>query len=776
MKSLIFILFIPFCLVYSQGINDWETHSYMNDVKDILYYDNHIWTATTGGVYKFNIQDSTFQKFTNIDGLSSLNLSTLTADNYGNIIFGSIGGNISIYNLQFNIWNSLNDLEGKNITDIYVYGDTLWIASNSGIGVFLYNNYEYEFRDFYNSFPIGPENSRKILVFNNKVYFATNNGLLYASSNFIKTNLKSSENWSVHNTSDVLPNNDVRTLAIVKDTLYIGTADGVTRFAKDGVTDNAFNWNAGVVNNIALINDTLYFFREGDFYNYSNGIWKWLKGYGIFIQSIVKDNNNNLWLALQNNGLINWNWDSSFKLDGPGSNHVGIITKDLHNNLWISAGKFKLTPREGFYKFDFINWRNYKFAGGSWVWKNQTDYIYCDKSGNIWIGSWPGGIAVISDTSMLAYHKFPEAGQLIISEINNNDTIYMPPISAQIIDCLSNARIGGTDLHLVITNFIEDNNGNMFLSNYIADDLNFITVIPRLNNILQLDDCSNWMYFGSNIGMQFYEGQISSMVFDNFGRLWVGTYENKLLIIDFNETLANPSDDVIYRIGLEDGLYSNTILHLAKDQDDIMWIGTAAGLNSYDGQNFYKHVGETGPIENKINYIFVDDFNNKWFATDGGLSILEGDKSPWEESAWSHYTPENSGLANEIVNSVYVDSDKGEAYIGTEGGLSIFKGAFSEIRSNFDLLIGGPNPFFIDNDSGVFTLKNLAFNSTVKILNINGELVRVLSEENGLIQGSRAQWDGRDSNNNLVASGIYIYLVYTEEGVTGKGKLSVIRK
>ncbi|MCK5033084.1 MAG: T9SS type A sorting domain-containing protein, partial [Calditrichia bacterium] len=203
---------------------------------------------------------------------------------------------------------------------------------------------------------------------------------------------------------------------------------------------------------------------------------------------------------------------------------------------------------------------------------------------------------------------------------------------------------------------------------------------------------------------------------------------------------------------------------------------TAAGLNSYDGQNFYKHVGATGPIENKINYIFVDDFNNKWFATDGGLSILEGDKSPWEESAWSHYTPDNSGLANKIVNSVFVDSDKGEAYIGTEGGLSIFNGAFSEIRSNFDFLTGGPNPFFVDNNSSVFTITNLMVNSTVKILNINGKLIRVLSENNGLVQGSRAQWDGRDSNKNKVASGIYIFLVYTEEGVVGKGKLSVIRK
>jgi len=266
------------------------------------------------------------------------------------------------------------------------------------------------------------------------------------------------------------------------------------------------------------------------------------------------------------------------------------------------------------------------------------------------------------------------------------------------------------------------------------------------------------------------------MEFDDFGRLWFGTFQSGIVILDYNRTLNNSTDDKIYKVGIEDNLYSNTVLCLKKDQDGVMWIGTAAGLNSYDGQNFYKHIGETGPVENKINYIFVDDFNNKWFATDGGLSILEGDKSPWDKSAWKHYNTENSGLAHKVVNSVFVDSDKGEAYLGTDGGLSIFSGSYSEIRSNFKNLSGGPNPFILGNNSENFVITNLMVNSTVKILNINGKLVKVLSEDNIGVEGSRATWDGRDSNNNLVSSGIYIYLVYSDEGVVSKGKLSVIRK
>jgi hypothetical protein len=230
----------------------------------------------------------------------------------------------------------------------------------------------------------------------------------------------------------------------------------------------------------------------------------------------------------------------------------------------------------------------------------------------------------------------------------------------------------------------------------------------------------------------------------------------------------------------DDNLFSNTILCLKTDLDGIIWIGTAGGLNSYQpnssGGNsvFFRHIGKTGPIENKINSIFVDASNNKWFATDGGLSVLIADKSPWDPKAWVHYTTTNSGLPSPIVNSVFVDESSGEAYLGTESGLAIFKGSFAEIRPDMSLVTGGPNPFILGNGTS-YTIKNLAAKSQVKIFNLSGQLVRRLSSDTGGVQGSRAVWDGKDDNRNLVPSGIYIYLVYNEQGQTGTGKIAVIR-
>jgi len=775
MNKLFFVLLVFVFSGYSQNFQDWKTFTYMNDVTDMLYHNNQIWVTSTGGAYAFNISDSSTKVFTNVDGLSSTNLSSVVKDQNENLIFISLDGQISIYSLLNKSWNYENSLEGQNISDMFIAKDTLWVAADAGVGVLIYNGFNYEFRDFYDDFPTNPEQSNKITLFDNKIYYATINGLYYAPSNFVRYNLKSKENWKTYDTNNILPHNNVRTLNVINDTLYVGTANGAIRIGKDSWTDNAFNWASGTVNNIIRKNDSLYFFRNNDYYVFNGTSWQWIESLNANVNCVAKDENESIWIGFKNQGIMNLDWQQPYLHDGPASNHVARVIKDNNGKLWMTSGKFKVYNSYGFYNYDFNKWTNYKFYDNKWGWKNSTDAVYADRYGNVWYGAWGGGVTMLSENDIIFFHSWPDSGRLVIStseesyefvygDIENNYKYCFPPTHIQ------------NSTYCVVTDFVEDSEGNLWAGVHSSENSKYIVAIPKSSDNSLSMDCNNWVYYGNNVGMGSGEGEVSLMEFDDSGRLWFGTFQSGIVILDYNRTLNNSTDDKIYKVGIEDNLYSNTVLCLKKDQDGVMWIGTAAGLNSYDGQNFYKHIGETGPVENKINYIFVDAFNNKWFATDGGLSILEGDKSPWDESAWRHYTTENSGLAHEIVNSVFVDSDKGEAYIGTEGGLSIFSGAYSEIRSNFDNLSGGPNPYLLDNSSIPYTIKNLMVNSTVKILNINGKLIRILSEENGFVEGSRATWDGRDSNNNLVSSGIYIYLVYSDEGEVSKGKLSVIRK
>lgn len=775
MKKLLLLLLLFAVSVFAQQKEDWKTFSYMNDITDMLYHDDYIWATTTGGAYAFNITDSIAKTYTNVEGLLSANLVSLVRDQYNNIVFISAGGKISVYSIDYNSWTYDNSLDGQSISDLAIVKDTLWVAADQGVGVFVFEGSSYSFRDFYDDFPIIPEQSNKIAYFDNKIYFASINGLLYAPSNFTKYNLKSKDNWNIYNTNTLLPNNNVKTLSVINDTLYIGTANGALRIAKDMWYDNVFNWNAGVVNNILKSNNLLYFFRNSDYYVLQGASWQRVTGFIANVSCALTDENENIWVGYQKNGIMNLKWDKQYIHDGPASNHVVRVIKDKSGNLWMTSGKFKVYFSEGFYKYDFKKWTNYKFFDNKWSWKNATDAVYADRYGNVWIGAWGGGVTMISPENISFFHNWSDSGRLVISTSEESIEYKFGGIEEQYKLCFPPTPLQDSTV-CVITDFIEDSKGNLWAGAHSSANSKYILTIPKgTDNSLDLD-CNNWKYFGNNVGMGPMEGEVSLMEFDDYGRLWFGTFQKGAVILDYNQTLNNYADDRVDEFGTTENLYSNAVLSLKNDHDGIMWIGTAAGLNSYDGQNIYKHIGETGPIENKINCIFVDKYNNKWFATEGGLSILEGDKSPWDESAWTHYTTENSGLAHNNVHSVYVDSDKGEAYLGTEGGLSIFSGAYAEIKPNFNELSGGPNPFILDNNSGKFLITNLMVNSTVKILNINGKLVRILSEDNGNVVGSRATWDGRDSNNNLVASGIYIYLVYSDDGEVSKGKMSVIRK
>jgi hypothetical protein len=384
------------------------------------------------------------------------------------------------------------------------------------------------------------------------------------------------------------------------------------------------------------------------------------------------------------------------------------------------------------------------YYDNEWSRKNFVVTVYEDLGGKIWFGAWGGGISIIDNSSVDYYHGWSGDGRIEISTVDSKNDLMLSELVAERRTCFSPVPVD-KDHYLVVPYFLEDDFGNLWCTNHGAGDGNYLAVIPRNENGNLELDCTNWIYFGRNIGF------------------------------DYNGTLENRSDDQpLIRINTGNAsLFSNTVLSLKRDLDGIIWIGTAGGLSSFDGQNFFKHIGEVGPIENKINQIYVDSFNNKWFATDGGLSLLKADESPWDPAAWVHFTQDNSGLPNKIVNSIYVDQNKGEAYIGTESGLSIFSGSFSEIKEELNSVISGPSPFVLD-DNTEFVIKNLVFGASVKILNVNGRLVRTLSRENGRVEGGRATWDGRDQSNAKVSSGVYIYLIYNEEGITASGKIAVI--
>ena len=238
-----------------------------------------------------------------------------------------------------------------------------------------------------------------------------------------------------------------------------------------------------------------------------------------------------------------------------------------------------------------------------------------------------------------------------------------------------------------------------------------------------------------------------------------------------------------------DNLKSVSVRDIQSDQDGYVWIGTAAGLSAYLGGTVFDFREEFQPIGLNIYNIFIDSQNNKWFATDKGLSVLRNSGSPFDAQSWFHIVPRKSDitrtntfradLPSEDIHSVFLDENTGDIYLGTDAGIAVIhNNPFTSSFSTFNNVQVGPNPFIISqNSTSILSFYNLITSSEVKILTANGRLVRRLNPDNfSEVQGSQAQWDGRNMEGELVASGVYVYLITTEEGEVSKGKFLVISK
>ena len=83
-----------------------------------------------------------------------------------------------------------------------------------------------------------------------------------------------------------------------------------------------------------------------------------------------------------------------------------------------------------------------------------------------------------------------------------------------------------------------------------------------------------------------------------------------------------------------------------------------------------------------------------------------------------------------------------------------------------------PNPFLLPSPTPL-TFDGLVQNSSIKILSVDGNLIREIHPPGGRI----GFWDGTNERGALVASGVYVVVASSEDGSSvTTGKVAVIRK
>lgn len=156
-----------------------------------------------------------------------------------------------------------------------------------------------------------------------------------------------------------------------------------------------------------------------------------------------------------------------------------------------------------------------------------------------------------------------------------------------------------------------------------------------------------------------------------------------MLIMHFSVYGAQVNLYSFDRITIEDGLSQGTITSIVQDDRGFMWFGTYDGLNRYDGVKFkvYKSDVEDSLSlsHNSITSICEDSHNNLWIGTmAGGLNLYNWEKDNFIRFQNDPY--DSTSLNNNIVQNIFEDN-VGNLWLGTwGGGLNLYNREKSEFR------------------------------------------------------------------------------------------------
>jgi ligand-binding sensor domain-containing protein len=779
-KILLFSLFFLLPVIsFSQAVvGEWDSYTSVLNVRDVIVKDNYVYGASSGGLVEFDRSAQQFNTYTIRHGLTRNDIQCLAEDKFGRLWLG-----MSFPDGEINIWNA----EAKTVEQIFsenVFGDKLTSISSIafhgnaafaayqlnvdwGISYFKISGAKYNYKDRFESFPIEISEINSLTVIGDTLWVATNTGLLFADLNQI--DLKPSSAWQ----NVDFPASGYSSNVVSYEGMILANL-GSALFKIEGDQANLYN-DSFTLDINSLITDNsgiLYATTNGGVYRYFSGSWK-----NVLQGSTTKcvfDSNDVLWGGSDSKCLWTY-FDETLRYYTPNT-----ILDNIYTALWVNedgclmAGTqkgFSIQTPDGWYnicgKTNYIsihenNERDWDmFIADTIAYSlSSAGRIYnlvCRRDGHYFAplyGSYqrylrPGGLLEFDPDDLTNYEVYDTTDQKLAAS----------------------AGKGGSDYYLGIGYIALDENDNLWIANQYAQNDNVIAVLTSDNH---------WVHFNITESYGYLNYHTTSIIFDNKGRVWFASEVHGgdspspaaggIIVLDHNGTISDKSDDEWHWITTSDGLADNAVYSLAFDLEDNLWIMTSAGIQR---AVVSPAVLTSVPFAKECR-IKVDGLNNKWISTVGSGVKVYTHNGIWLNDV-EGFTTVNSGILSNYVLDIAFDHDDGIVYLATNKGISIYKSPYAVFGDEYRELKIFPMPFEIPPTRPLI-IDGLLQESDVKIITIDGTFVRHLSHLDGDIIGQQAFWDGKDHRGRYVGSGVYLCMAYTKDGDTTVGKIAVIRK
>ena len=389
-----------------------------------------------------------------------------------------------------------------------------------------------------------------------------------------------------------------------------------------------------------------------------------------FSKVICLDSTNTLWVGTEGNGLYAFDIEdqswTTYRVndsrDGISNNIITDIQLDGKGELWVATdgGGLNHFNREthSFQQF------HYDFTKANSLSTDALYRLYFDKSDNLWIGTFNGGINILKSIhppffTNRAYNEEKKLGLRSVLTIREDES----------------SRVWlGTD------------GGGIFYFDINAEKL-------------ELHQASKLLSQG-----QFNDVITCIQPVDNQG-FWYGSFGNGLNYFDYKKGIIQT---FLQEEGNLQSLIHNNVWDLELDKDGGLWIGTLGGGIDYlpKGETTFQHFGNFNNQLSDVQIIdILLDIENKylWIATENrGLNRLEIATKSIEQYQYDFKT--QYSISSNNLQSLFEDQS-GIIWIISDVGIDKLNpksGEITKVKLNYQFEIGVINSLAEDKNGFIW--------------------------------------------------------------------------
>jgi hypothetical protein len=749
----IFLLISIFQVNTHAEIGKWKYYRAYLNATIIAETPHLVFAVYDGSLLSYNKEDQEVKLYSTQTGLSDINIQSMAYSPeanalvlvYDNANIDIFMGENEIYNLSF--IKDDTHIQNKTIYNLEIIGKYAYIST--GFGIVVVDIDRKEIKESYRLDVV----TRSVCIWGDYLFAATDEGIKKA---LLSSNLLNKENWKPYEDLIISANDAiwVEKILVFKDRLVIEIWNNAYYLRQPHYIETL----GQNVRQMTILNDRLTIVSPEKVSFYSD--FDQEQQLSLDILSIDCHNSvNRYWVGLTEGGglaAVDKRDNAAgyetvvegIKVDSPKRNLNFFMTFAAGKLLIAGGGRAANRSNiEGtLMVYENGHWTNFdekKIAqeAGVDACLDLMSVVVDPKNANhYFVGSWGEGLYEFVDNQFVKRYN----------HLNTNGKIQSPNPN--------------TDSYSRIDGLVYDRNNNLYMVN---GDV--------LNGMVEFSANGQWEnYYIENLGKYPFPNRI---LIDRNNYKWLNIWRAKSGesggIIVLNENNQEVGSATSFSDQQDRNIGAIGYLCMAEESNGTIWVGTDIGVIQFSSPEQVKNgqcyrivsTDQYGEpfylLENeKINAIAIDGGDRKWLGSEtSGVFLVEQSNG---EIHVENFNTSNSPILSNRINSIAVNDETGEVFIGTDKGLCSYMSHVTPGKPDYSSGVHAfPNPVRPATDTQV-SITGLMQNSTVKITDMAGNLIN-----QGQSTGSLYTWNCTNRSGETVKAGIYLVFAASSDGSQG---------